>query len=296
MGKLSNFEKDSICARYIAGEPSTVLAKTFSVSSQAILQLLKKRGIHRRSNSESHRSVMVNRAAFSVATPAALYWAGFLMADGSITRNNTLSVVLSAKDRGHLVSLKRFLGSEHKLISVHRPPSAPAFRLAIRCEQLTTDLARWGVHSNKDHTAKAEAEAITSSDFWRGVVDGDGCLSQTYKRPYPEKHHRINALKTVPRLSLVGSEPLMHQFLQFVRDIVPSCRATIRPHKSIFCVELSHIAARNVIHELYSNCTIGLLRKVNAAANLLAASTGERYGDEALREWEINGLRARVTS
>jgi len=272
MWKLNNTEKNIVCRRYIRGDSAPAIAADYDVSAPAIIGILSRRGVPRRTRRGAQKHLPLKETAFSSPTPEALYWAGFLMADGSIF-GNTLALTLSDKDSAHVSAFRVFLGSGHALTKIHQSPSAPAIRLAVRSEALIHDLARWGVLPNKTFTALAKEEAIRSKDFWRGVVDGDGWVAMVHQKPYFNKHHKINAWSRpydMPRLQLVGAEPLMHQFLQFVHSVVPSCKVTVRHHKSIFSVGLGWLPAACVIQELYYDGCIGLQRKVNSARNILS--------------------------
>ena len=59
-----------------------------------------------------------------------------------------------------------------------------------------------------------------SSDFWRGVIDGDGCL------PY-KKTTKKGKLYTYNAIELDGSFGLCTQFRDFVQGITPT-KASIR--------------------------------------------------------------------
>lgn len=85
MRKLSEKQKEEAFARYVDGESSTSIAKDYDISSQALCGLMHRNGIKVRTNAEAHQQIQINRLAFSKATADALYWAGFLMADGAIT-------------------------------------------------------------------------------------------------------------------------------------------------------------------------------------------------------------------
>lgn len=54
-GKLSEEQRNAICQKYIEGLSSTQLAKKYSVSSQSILYILKKKNIKRRSPQENRK-------------------------------------------------------------------------------------------------------------------------------------------------------------------------------------------------------------------------------------------------
>lgn len=237
---------------YLGGTSSVEIAGALGVSCPAILGLLRRRSVPIRSMSECQRRLSYDNTAFAEITDDAAYWAGFLMADGSVV-GNEIALVLSTKDQDHVEKFRSFLRSDHALIDTRHS----TIRFSIRCEKLVSDLSRFGVVARKTHTANAML-VDNNLHFWRGVVDGDGCLGVS---------RRGNS--HLPRLELVGAKSLLLQFSDFVRQTSPGCTATVRPHKSIYRVGLIGRHAGNVINKLYSCEGVALTRKANAALNIL---------------------------
>lgn len=268
MWKLSEDQKSQAVTMYLGGASSVEIAGALGVSCPAILGLLRRRSVLIRTMSECQRRLSYDNTAFADATEDAAYWAGFLMADGSVV-GNEIALVLSSKDRSHVENFRDFLRSDHALIDTGHA----TVRFSIRCEKLVSDLARFGVVARKTHTAKAIL-VDRSPHFWRGVVDGDGSIGIS---------RRGNS--HLPRLELVGSKNLMLQFADFVRQTSPGCTATVKPHKSIYRVGLLGLHAGNVINKLYSCKGIALTRKANAALNILRSGR-----NTALQATGIPGL------
>lgn len=67
--------------------------------------------------SKLYRKYSVNKKFFSEKTPSALYWAGFIAADGCINpKKRALRVTLSIKDISHLEKLKKEIEYSGKLL------------------------------------------------------------------------------------------------------------------------------------------------------------------------------------
>jgi len=259
--KLSAHQKDEVCKRYQAGEPGTHLAKDYGVSDVAIYGILRRRGVKARSQKEAKRTLALDESAFDIITEQSAYWVGFLMADGSITlqkgRSFQIKMSTSPKDRAHIYSFKHFLASEHKVFSTQVTAAGKRytrFQFAVHSDRLAAALSKFGVGLRKSHRANVKL-LENNLAFWRGVVDGDGCLGI---RPDGR-----------PRLMLVGSKPLMHQFLTFTLSICDH-GVHVRPHKSIFSVSFLGRYAKAIVTHLYADCAIALPRKLAIAQQIMS--------------------------
>lgn len=142
----------------------------------------------------------VNEAAFDVRTPEMDYWLGFVMADGCISkesdgRSHRFMINLSAKDRGHLEALRRWLGSEHAIVDgQHLDPAGKlqySCALAIASQPLCDALARYGITERKTTNEDVPPGMIDNRHFWRGCLDGDGSIYNHPAKAYLSGGKRI---------------------------------------------------------------------------------------------------------
>lgn len=245
-------------ARYQSGETLEQAAHELGISAVALGARMQRRGVPRRSNAEAHRNVSFNPNIFDTDDEGSRYWAGFMLADGSIVERGSgaKTVALVLAERDHVVRFKSFLESKHKIIRVRRKPR-DSWRLAIRSDALANGLARFGVVPNKTFDA-CPPESATCRHFWRGVVDGDGSIGR---------------YRSGDMLRLVGSRETLEQFRLYANRLSGTA-ATVRPHKTIFSFGLTGENARIVMHDLYRDCEHFMPRKRNAALNILALSRG----------------------
>ncbi len=266
--RLTLSQKEELCHRYQSGETTPDLADYYQVSVPAICGLLDRRNVKRRSRKECGATCTLNHDAFAKLTPEACYWIGFLFADGTIVRRSgspEIAIVLGDTDRSHLERFRQFLGSTHAITYIQ--PNSTGFgnganhRFSFRSERIADRLTQLGMVGSLDRSPSPLLQK--SSHFWRGVVDGDGCIGLLSGK----RHH-------VSRIELVGGRVLLEQFVVYVKTVCPDANLTVRPHKSIYRVGTSGKNAKIIIEALYSQMAVGLERKTNAAINILRLALG----------------------
>lgn len=225
------------------------------------------------------RRLPLRENAFATVTDDSAYWTGFLMADGCVVRDPhgqmRVQVVLADVDRSHLTKLRDFLGSGHRISTVQYPAksirgrpvrAATGVSFRVRSDRLAEDLSRYGVTPNKTHR-ECVAGLENNRDFWRGYVDGDGCIRLSHS------YHGI-----WPAIEVVGSYQIVSQFANYVNSIVPT--SVLTPHRlrqspSTFSVGACSWTAVAVVKNLYRGAVTFLDRKM-VRANEILGWTGTR--------------------
>jgi len=211
------------------------------------------------------------------------YWIGFLMADGCVSCRNghwDTAVMLMKKDKEHLQKLKKFLGVHRKITETKRGE----VKLSVRSAELAEQLVKHGVVPKKTYTAEVIG-LEHSRDFWRGVVDGDGCVGVYAARPV---------------LSLCGSHQLMAQYLSFVKSKIKTRTVVRRSNTGNYStVDFTSRKAIQIIEILYLNSGISLDRKKQKADIILRdekvlcpGQFGEKNPNSVLTDEQVRFLRA----
>ena len=255
--RLSVEDRASVVGRYLSGETCLSIGAALGVSGQAIWGLLTRRGVNLRSRSEAATRHTLRHDAFDHFSRDMEYWCGFIAADGALVVRSSsapeLAVVLAARDRLHLVKLRKFLGSTHAITDYVSESSlggsARLCRFSLRSLQIVSRLQELGVKKGP-----LASNLVQSGDFWRGVVDGDGWVGTS---------------QGVPRLELVGEYWLLNDFVRFLRLSKAPTKATVRSHKSIYRIGFCRGSAVAVTRLLYLDMPVGLDRKGEVAARIL---------------------------
>lgn len=124
------------------------------------------------------------------------YWAGFLMADGSLIKNKgktnsyRLTLSISVKDRDHLVKYQQALKHtgeiKHKMQTFGIESSSSfgkqfefCYLDVCQAGRFLPDLAQFGIIQNK--TKRIVPPALTDDllklAYMKGYIDGDGCIT-----------------------------------------------------------------------------------------------------------------------
>lgn len=241
------------------------IAKKFNITVGSLKSIFKRNNVKLRSHKEAIVKKNIDSLCFHSESKEAHYWAGFLMADGCVhqPKRGSLSLILTIQktDINHLKKFKEFLKSDHKISVIKAKLKYIKNRLCfskdlVSLSIMNQSIVEWlilnGISQNKTFTAKASESLSSSIDFWRGCIDGDGYISKSGK----------------PRIELVGSNPLITQFSDFINTIL-NIKAKVSPKNSIYRVRYGGSIALKVIKLLYYEKCYGLDRKIaNARYNL----------------------------
>lgn len=212
------------------------------------------------------------------------YWLGMMTADGCVCPQpytTKITLALATQDADHVRQFREDIGAEHKL-SV-RPAGVFATKLPrqrrIGCQglvaccfssvKMAADLARHGVTPRKSLTARPwQGPPELMRHFWRGVIDGDGCISSRYGKDR-------NGTWVI---SLVGSRPVVEAFAEYCRSLC-STTANVAASGSVFrfAVGGNRLAAVVAAH-LYRGSVVSLKRKHDIADRVMRfMPSGVRY-------------------
>lgn len=219
----------------------------------------------------------LNEKVFDVLTPEVAYWLGFLMADGCVS-GNQIQLGLAAKDRGHIVKWKEFVGSSNKIFDGAQPSkdgkrSLPYAKFVFSSAYVAKKLAEYGVTPRKTLTAKAADCLVNSVDFFRGAVDGDGTCALYDVKAYKGYGTKIYKPRKEAVLTLCGSKDLIAQYKTFVDDATGSNNKIGRV-KDLYTYKVSGAKAQKLAKVLYGGATVYLDRKYEAAMQVISAKLG----------------------
>lgn len=271
---LKTREKISeITELYKSGYNQTDIAKIFSSNQTMIRKILKEEGIP--SNPDyarqgRHRKYTLNEDAFNIITEESAYWIGMMTTDGHVSKQGYVQLTLQKADEEHINKFKSFMGSNAPLEPkemVNREYKGRMIRgvgsvgVRLCSNKLIRSLKKYNIVPNKTFITSCPNILLSNKHFWRGCIDGDGCISKsTYKG------------NTVYRIGLYGTEMLCQQFTEFVKSLFPNenvhlCKSS---HGNIFKVFLNNRRhCKMLLRYLYEDSAVYLQRKYETAMDFI---------------------------
>jgi hypothetical protein len=206
-------EEADVVRLYLDGWSGYDLARKYKCHYRTVLGTLQRQNCPRR---PVKRYALDWKVFLPPLSPEAKYWIGFLMADGCVSKRSEVTLELKGSDEEHVRKFRAFIKSDAPI----KETSQRCARIAIRSIDLALVLADYGIVPRKSLIACAPAALLYSRDFWRGMIDGDGCISPT---------------RSDPRVSLVGGgEAILHQWASFVEAYCAHRPAVRQERKQLF--------------------------------------------------------------
>jgi len=250
---LTSEDSENMALLYSKGATFEQIGRIYGTTLENARRRVNSTGMPSRKNSQ-HRIYDLNQKAFSdpILNRSAMYWGGFLAADGYVnTGSNAITLTLGSVDEGHLLKFKRFLKSGHPI----RDTVYKTKELYFHSAPIIEDLTFFGIHQKKSLTYDPPVHCIWDRDFWRGMVDGDGFVSE--ERGYA-------------RMGLCGSEMALMKFEHFAKNIT-NTNAGVNKSNNIKMLHLKGGPALDLMKYLYFDAdeNIRLDRKFDKVLNLL---------------------------
>lgn len=185
------------------------------------------------------------------------YWLGFIYADGCMSENSRIGVMLKSTDVNHLYKLKNFLEWDKEPV-IRVNGKWERCELVFRCKSMFEDLLRLGCHPRKSKSlsfpTKEQVPDKFLFHFLRGYCDGDGYLGI-----YNKDGHQYS------RLSFCGT----YDFINGMLDRTKWKRNKIRVRDNgLSLIEWQGKFGKEYTRQMYQNATVFLDRKYKIATNV----------------------------
>lgn len=251
-GAFTPGERRRAADEYRRGVPLWRIAHDLNTGENAVRRVLDDEGLlHPVPATPRPPRYRLRADAFTADSPESHYWAGFLSADGSIWhtpgRSGTVNVALQAQDAPHLEALALFLGTDRAL---YRHPHQESVALHLSSEGLAAGLAARGLAGRKPGRAPDQV-LRASRDFWRGVLDADGSILLSRRRPI---------------VTLCAHPPSMAAFTDYARGHCQRAKLQAHARGGIHVVTLGGAEAGRLLAALYQPGDVALPRKAARAA------------------------------
>lgn len=252
MSKFSIEKEQEIIKLYLNNNNTVEIAKKYNTFNTSIRRVLLRNNITIRTNSEIRSYLDSEKFNIKNLSREEYYYLGLLITDGSITKNR-LSLGLKEEDEYMLKSFASFLG---KRVSVnkylHKVYKTFQYQVKIRNKTLVDNLNKLAVFKNKTKNLKLHIEL--NFDILRGIIDGDGSITELNKSSYIHIHS------------------ISDEFLIQIQDFLLQYKIKSFIKKEKNCKKLSIYKNKDVYflyEKMYYSTDLFLIRKKNKFGPLL---------------------------
>lgn len=173
-------QTQTICLRYLAGENTVQIARTYKVSPSSINKRLRWCSVPIRKAEESFRKNVNHNFFDAINTEEKAYWLGMLAADGNVgDKRSSITLSLSEMDSHHVQKFAAAVASEHT-VGLHRITGSSKYRCdcTFISHQMKASLAKHGVVPRKTYTLQwcHSVPDELKRHYVRGFFDGDGSV------------------------------------------------------------------------------------------------------------------------
>lgn len=242
--------EQEICDLYTAGLSGIEIGKMCNRHRSDVTRIVKKNGYKVRSYTEARNNytgVSINQDAFlNPLEEKSAYYYGLMLGDGSLLKNDRLTITLKQQDEKLLFDLSQYVGfglkvkpkiinnKNYSVFTFTSKTIADRFRALGFTERKSTkevcpDIYKYNV------------------DFWRGLIDADGSIASGRKN-----------------FRLVGSESICKSYAEFCSYLSNNSNA-VNVYKdgraNAYRADCKRAPGKIVLDALYENSTIHLERK-----------------------------------
>lgn len=241
--------KEQIVDLYInQNKSANSIAKEFECDPSTIIRQLKRWSIAIHKKRYNAKYTLDYNFFKNIDTEEKAYLVGLLLADGHISKDDT--IMLTLKDRDVVEKYRQAIKSNAPI----RIDRYGNYKLNISCKQIAEDLKRIGLNNRKSYSL--DFDKVLSyipknieNHFVRGLFDGDGSI-KIYKYDYikkPQYHFGYTGLKEV---------------VDYIKKYFDIRTKTVKESDITYtCVSSCKATIIHIYEILYNNATIYMDRK-----------------------------------
>lgn len=255
--KKEAVKPQQVVKMYTNGKSMLEIESTLQLTYTTIRDILLTAGVKMRTLSQQgvikHGNTL-DDTVFDELNEESLYWLGLLYADGHIRRSGWygIELTLHTDDIELLWKFGKFLKSNKEPKKINGSNCA---KFIIGSERIHKRLTTLGFAPDKSYTAVPHELLKHSRHFWRGVIDGDGCLWNAKQWSSNYGYRRI--------ISVCGTEATCLGFKDFIIENSINSQSSVRKVKeeSTWTISYEGLIGNEIAELLYSRANIYMKRK-----------------------------------
>lgn len=256
---------NEIISEYNTGSSIRNISRISGIDRNKISKILKENNINVISNVDKLRKYKINETYFDIIdSEHKAYTLGFLYADGyNEEKKNIVKISLQEEDIEILKQIRKPICPDKPLryYKYKQANHKPQYSFVIDNGHISRRLSELGVVQAK--TFKLEFPNFLDQSlirhFIRGYFDGDGCITKSNTKKYPNQH-KYN-------ISFVSTEKFIFKLQDYLKEILNINKVKIHtrfPERNNCIRTLNlggNIQVEKILDHIYNDSTIFLKRK-----------------------------------
>lgn len=235
-----------------------------------IIKILSERGLSPKTRTKLYNPNLIEDYFRVIDTPEKAYWIGWLISDGNIDEDGTISISLKSSDEDILHLLEKDLGVENKVRPVNN-----YMKFALGSKMMYEDLVSKTITPHKSFTVELpQIDPNLHPHLLRGLFDGDGGIS-VYKGTHHNSKGKVRT-QFHQEFSFCGNIKVVSRIKQILDEAIPNLtKKKIEPESSIFRIRWGKKEDIKLLYDyLYQDCGDHFLkRKKDKLDKLFNANT-----------------------
>lgn len=201
----------------------------------------------------------INEQVFEQLNQSSEYWIGIMATNATIENSDKHRIRLSSYDITDLEKFKAFTQSEHKIGKTNKGLCTFEITPKIIADKMKV----YGITGEKDYLNIENEQLLKSRHFWRGTIDGDGCIRTAKNK------RKFLALAS-------NSLEFLQQFRSFADNVLNTNKiTTVSIMNKCYLIQYCDKKCKRLLSELYENINLNCVydRKLEKAIDSM-------YGDD----------------
>jgi len=243
-----------IFEEYLNGKTANFLINKYNISRKQFFKKSKEFNIKKQTKLRSE--------LFLENTAETYYWAGFIAADGNISKcGKRISIQLKLDDLSHLQKLSLWSGAKTLYFreTIKNNKIIKSCCLNLNSKSAVTAIFKLNIIPNKTRILLPPPKTIYSWHYIRGYFDGDGSIS------WHKSNNKARIYLASGSLKLLKWIKNKISFIEGVGNPKITYKLDKNSNNKTYCLEYMGFQTINILNKIYenSNKTIRLDRKYN---------------------------------
>lgn len=262
------------------------IGKLYNISARIIYRIADEYNIKIENKTKFKRIYSLNQNFFDEINEKSMYWAGFIAADGCISKKDyRLSIGLASKDKSHIEKFQNDIGFNGPIFDLETDPYFINARkekyyrssISIISKNICKKLKKFNIVPRKSliyDMPKWLIEHPLINHFIRGYIDGDGCYYIRKKDNLKDQYY----------FSVLGTNNFIKQTQNIFKNNLKNTSKNTKFNKipyprhngSVFNLSFSgNKILKSIVEFLYKDAETYLDRKYNIIKHFINTNNNE---------------------